>query len=230
MSTLRVAVVAIVGILAPLVGELAASQLQWPKESGFVFAPRQDERSAILEAAARAGLIDPVRAKLAAPQFGCRGVALESARVYDGVRRSWRAAYVQDDTPIDECLAHKFRSGWRVVGDVDHMTEWLVERGTVDVWFTLQEYLTLDGRYHRISYEDARMVVLAFIENQVIDRRTIRRRIPEDPPLPVGPSAQQIVGVASRDGGWEVAADGWTFVVERRADRYVVTDSNFPIP
>jgi hypothetical protein len=223
---LRSVVVAVAGILAPFVVVPAGAQVEWPPASEF--GPREDERPVILGTAAQAGLRDPVRARLTSPQFGCRGVVLESERLYVENRRSWRRVSMEDGTPMAECLAKQFQSNWRASDRVSAATEWLVERGQVRVWITLTEYY--DGRLHTISYVDARRVVLAFIDNRVVDRRKPGTCCLEDPPLPVGPQAQQIIAVASRDGGWEVSANGWTFDVEPRAGRLIVTASTLPIP
>jgi hypothetical protein len=228
LCTLRVVVVTVAGVLVPFATVFAWVQVEWPPASEF--GPRQNERAAIIEAAARAGLSNPVRARMLSPQFGCRAVALESERLYDGSRRSWRWVYVEDDTTSADCLLRKFRSGWRARGRVWDATEWLVERGRVRVWITLNDYMTGDGRHHTISYEDAKKVVLAFVDSRVVDRRKPGNRVPQDPPLPVGPDAQQIDAVASRARGWEVFANGWTFDVEAGADRLVVTASSYPIP
>jgi len=155
---------------------------------------------------------------------------LESAKKYEENRRLWRSMDFDVAGPCRavDGLAGQI-NGYRADALTEH-TEWLVDGGQGQIWITLTDAVVGDPVYHRVSYEEARKVVLAFVDGVVIDRRKPQREIPGDPPLPIGRRARQITAVGGRNTGWNLDVNGWTFEVESEAGRLVVTDSSFPIP
>ncbi len=207
---------------------LATAQVTWEQASPSGI--READRPVILARAAEAGVNAPVRVTEGWPQFGCRFVSVESEVIRTGLSRSWQRVTLMDGTPIDDCLRGRFKHAWRVDGPSDRVTQWLVNDGSLEAWIVLQTYYTWNREW-TVTFEDARRIVLAFMQNMVEDRRISADRISRDPPLPLGREGTKISSVASAPGGgWEVVADGWIFNVQTRDGIWFVTSSDFPIP